>query len=183
MIWLTASQPSETAQPAAQARLEVDVASSGGLSAGPEGGGEEQERRVRELLTREGFEQPFGASDAEIRVNLNLRGNTADFVGYRRADNTWLVAESKGSDFLSALRQLENTVDVLFSRGVSASVQNTQLRIYTNRAQYARLMNNSPDALGMGGYKVIDGYLGWHEGGEWVYAFARGIKVFVHLAP
>ena len=74
--------------------------------------GQAQELRVREVLQKEGYEQPLGNIDTAIRQNLGLKANEgkiADFVGRNSANDRWLVAESKGGDLRSAVRQLRIT--------------------------------------------------------------------------
>ncbi len=64
--------------------------------------GQAQEDRVRSRLASQGYTQPFGISDNEIRLNLDFAGKCADFVGYNHHVDKWLVAESKGNNICRA---------------------------------------------------------------------------------
>jgi hypothetical protein len=111
---------------------------------------------------------------------LGIKGRVADFLGYNADTGKWLIAESKGNDFGRALTQLQNTMDGLLSKE-STAMGNTELRIYTNSAQYQRLLE---DPNGVSGYFMKDGFLGWYEGGkDWVYAEINGARVSVLQAP
>lgn len=118
--------------------------------------GEEQEARVRIRLVAEGYEQPYGETDDEIRRNLAITGKCADFVGYHPNLDRWLIAESKGSDLWSAEIQLANTLVALLGIQVRAKGK-TELRIYTNPSQYSRL---GQEPHGTGGYYREGDFLG-----------------------
>lgn len=141
--------------------------------------GEEQEERVRSQLVAEGYEQPFGASDGEIRRNLGITGKCADFVGYHPQLDGWLVAESKGGDLEKAEAQLKNTLSGLLAK-ISDAVMITDLRVYIRAEQYDKLSNHLPASLSLGGYylRSNDSYLGnYDESNEWVYRELTGIRI------
>lgn len=146
--------------------------------------GQAQESRVREALRKEGYEQPLGNSDTAIRQNLGLKANQgriADFIGRHLSSKRWLVAESKGADIESAVGQIRNTVQLLWRRGLGADVSNTELRLYTTRQQYDRLLSSFNQQVG---YGVHDGYLGYtSELNGWVYETVQGLKILVQIAP
>lgn len=155
-------------------------------SEGGNGQGQLQESRVREALRREGYEQPLGDSDTAIRQNLGLKadeGKIADFVGRNPTTNRWLAAESKGSNFATAIDQLKNTARLLWQGNPSATPGNTDFRIYTNAQQYAKLQL-PPEASRLGGYAMRDGYLGYTDNAlGWVYETIDGVRVLIMLAP
>ena len=155
-------------------------------SEGGTGQGQAQESRVREALRKEGYEQPLGDSDTAIRQNLGLKANEgkiADFVGRNPTTDRWLAAESKGSNFATAIDQLKNTARLLWQQNPSATAANTEFRIYTNAQQYAKLQL-SPEASRLGGYAIRDGYLGYTDNAlGWVYETIDGVRVLVMMAP
>jgi hypothetical protein len=145
-----------------------------------------QEQRVRETLVNDGYEQPFGSSDAEIRTSLNIQDKTADFVGYNRAADRWLVAESKGSDIRGAVDQLGNTVKALFNTDAGATARNTEIRLYTSPEQFSKALQNPESSNGLGGYFSRDGYLGYYnEANEWIYQTINDLdlRIVVQIAP
>lgn len=148
--------------------------------------GQAQESRVREMLRKEGYEQPLGESDTAIRQNLGLKANeskVADFVGHNPANDRWLVAESKGGNMESAMGQLRNTARNLWQRNSSATPGNTDFRIYTSSEQYQKLQLSS-QINKMGGYELREGYLGYYnEVGTWIDEVIEGAKVLVMIAP
>ncbi len=148
--------------------------------------GQAQELRVREVLQKEGYEQPLGNIDTAIRQNLGLKANEgkiADFVGRNSANDRWLVAESKGGDLRSAVRQLDNTAQRLWQRNMGANPANTEFRVYTNSNQFSKLQVPVNESK-MGGYVMRDGYLGYtDEMGEWIYETINGSRILVFLAP
>lgn len=126
------------------------------MPAGQQMPGEEQEARVRSRLVAEGYEQPYGTTDDEIRRNLGITGKCADFVGYHPQLDRWLIAESKGSDLWSAEIQLANTLVALL--GIQGRAKGKiELRIYTNPSQYSRL---GQEPHGTGGYYREGDFLG-----------------------
>lgn len=127
--------------------------------------GEEQEQHMRRLLVGQGFEQPYGTTDEEIRQNLQVSGPCADFVGYNSQTDRWLIAESKGSDLWSAEIQLANTLGALLAREPDAN-QKLELRIYTNPSQYRRLVQ---EPHGAGGYYRQGEFLGYKQNGGTFY--------------
>jgi hypothetical protein len=116
---------------------------------------------MRARLVAEGYEQPFGTSDDEIRRNLNLRGKCADFVGRHPERGWWIIAESKGSNFWSADIQLANTLTGLLAQEPDA-YSKIELYIYTNSAQFRRLLEGSG---GVGGYYRQGNSLGFKPDG------------------
>lgn len=141
--------------------------------------GEEQEARVRSRLVAEGYEQPFGVSDKEIRRNLGFRGKCADFVGYHHRLDKWLIAESKGGNLEPAEAQLENTIRGLLARELKAKGK-IELRIYISADQYAKLFDDPIEANGCDGYflRGSDPYLGIYGfGSVWSYIEIEGIRV------
>ncbi len=148
--------------------------------------GQAQESHVRELLNKEGYEQPLGNNDVAIRQNLGLRANEgkiADFVGKNSSSDRWLVAESKGGDLRAAVRQLDNTAQRLWQKNIGATPTNTEFRVYTNANQFDKLQV-AVDESKMGGYVIRDGYLGYtDEIGTWIYENINGARILVLLAP
>lgn len=78
--------------------------------------GEAQEASVRARLSSQGYTQPYGLSDDEIRKGLGMRGKCADFLGYHPQLDEWLIPESKGSDMDAAYEQLNNTMKGLLAK-------------------------------------------------------------------
>ncbi len=132
----------------------------GGLTSG-----EEQERHMRRLLVDQGYEQPYGTTDEEIRQNLVVTGPCADFVGYNSQTDRWVIAESKGSDLWSAEIQLANTLAALLAKRPAAN-QKVELHIYTNPSQYSRLIK---EPHGSGGYYRQGEFLGYKQSGGTFY--------------
>jgi len=141
--------------------------------------GYDQEQRVRDALTEEGYTQPYGVDDQEVAKNLGIKGKVADFVGYNDEIDSWLIAESKGGNIDHAIKQLENTnAGLTNTRGVGS----TEFRIYTNADQYPKLQGPQ----GLAGYRVdSNGYLGWIDefSSEWHYVEVDGVKVLVQMIP
>ena len=95
-----------------------------------------------------------------------------------------MIAESKGTDITSAVKQLENSASGLFDKEVGANASNTDLRIYTSQNNLAEMTNASSEATKFGGYSVRDGYLGYYnESREWLYEQVKGVRVQVVAAP
>lgn len=154
-----------------------------GSPTGPNDPNGNQEDSVRNMLANRGFRQVYGVSDSEIRSNLGINGKTADFVGFDSNQGRWLVAESKGSDMDSAVKQLQNTVRGLFDKERFATINNTELRIYTNQKTLERMQNPQ---LGTSGWYVKDGYLGYFTDEakkNFVYQTIDGMKVWVGSIP
>ncbi|HEX9989564.1 MAG TPA: hypothetical protein VGE45_13945 [Chloroflexia bacterium] len=142
--------------------------------------GEEQEARVRSRLVAEGYEQPYGASDDEIRRNLGFRGKCADFVGYHPKLDRWLIAESKGSDLWSAEIQLANTLTALLDIQVVAKGM-IELHIYTKPSQYSRLRQ---EPHGTGGYYREGDFLGTKPDGinfKFAHILGYRIRIFKEI--
>ena len=116
---------------------------------------------MRQLLVEQGYEQPYGATDEEIRQSLGVTGPCADFVGYNPQLDKWLIAESKGSDLWAAEIQIANTLMALHLRTPEVGSK-LELSIYTNSSQYGRL-NQEPH--GTGGYYRQGDFLGWKPDG------------------
>jgi hypothetical protein len=146
----------------------------------PEQRGQTQEDAVRDAIQREGYEQPFGTTDAEIRTNLSVQGKTADMVGYHPAQDRWLIAESKGGDIRTAYDQLENTMDALLKRNPSIPSSKVELKIYTNAEQFRKMTQGD-----LAGWRVDENkYLGWRDIDEvWHYAELKGNRILVQVAP
>lgn len=144
--------------------------------------GSSQETRMRVKLREEGFDQPLGEADTTIRQNLGLKANegrVADFVGKNTSTDRWLVAESKGGDLESAVRQLNETANRLWQQDFGANVTNTEFRIYTNANQFSKLQV-SAESSPLGGYALQDGYLGYtNEAGQWIFETINGIRIAV----
>ncbi|MDQ5825227.1 MAG: hypothetical protein M3441_13625 [Chloroflexota bacterium] len=128
--------------------------------------GEEQEQRMRRLLVDQGYEQPYGTTDAEIRQNLQISGHCADFVGYNPQTDRWLIAESKGSDLWSAEVQLANTLVALLALRPLDHLK-LELQIYTNPSQYSRLIK---EPHGSGGYYRQGDFLGYKQNGDFHFS-------------
>ncbi len=138
--------------------------------------GQDQEERVRNRLIAEGYLQPYGTSDNEIRRSLGYTGKCADFVGYHPSLDRWLVAESKGNDIQGALEQIEITSYALL-RSQSDIAGKVDLRVYVNAAQYKRLLE---DLRGVGGYKMSNGFIGYRPNISFIYSTIHGIRVRVY---
>lgn len=154
--------------------------STGDSNPDPRDSGEHQEISVRSQLEREGYEQPYGKTDAEIRANLKIEGKAADVVGYNPKTGRWLVAESKGGDIDSAFKQVKNTFEFLQRKNPQLDLKQIDLRIYTSSKHFARLSEAD-----IAGWRINPQYeLGWvGESNEWIFASVEGIKVLVYLAP
>jgi hypothetical protein len=100
--------------------------------------GEAQEKSVRARLTNQGYEGPYGSTDAQIKKRLGIKGRCADFVGYHPKEGKWLICESKGGDMDTAYEQLKNTMNGLLAKE-PASNGKTDLRIYTSPHNYQKL--------------------------------------------
>jgi hypothetical protein len=138
--------------------------------------GEEQEARVRSRLSEQGYEQPYGTSDAEIRQTLGISGKCADFVGYDLKRRRWLIAESKGGDIDSAYYQLKNTMQGLLLAEPEARGK-TDLHIYTSPENYDVMQNKE---TGLGGNRLRNSYLGYFdEKRKWHYVEIEGARVRV----
>ena len=154
--------------------------STGDPNPDPRDNGEHQELSVRSQLEREGYEQPYGKTDAEIRVNLKIDGKAADVVGYNPKTSRWLVAESKGGDIEGATKQLANTFKHLLRSNPNVSGR-VDLRLYTNQAQYSKMLTED----GLAGWRIRDGYLGWieQETNTWTFWEEQGVRATVFSAP
>jgi hypothetical protein len=128
--------------------------------------GKAQEDRVRSRLVAEGYEQPYGITDEEIRRNLSIKGKCADFIGYNPQTGWWLIAESKGSDLEKAEKQLTNTLNGLLIKESRATGKIT-LQIHIKGDQFSKL-----HSLGLSGYRLrdedqflgsYDDYKVWHN--------------------
>jgi hypothetical protein len=139
--------------------------------------GQSQEESVRNAIEREGYEQPFGKTDAEIRANLGIEGKTADVVGYHPAHDRWLIVESKGGDVQTAYEQLRDTTQGLIGKA-QVSPDKIELRMYLKGEQYAKFFRKPND---IAGWRLNDGYLGWQDDptGQWVYAEINGLRINV----
>lgn len=138
--------------------------------------GEAQEARVRSRLMAEGYHQPYGVSDDEIRRNLGIKGKCADFVGYDPERRRWIVGESKGSDMDDAYYQLKNTMKGLLAKEPEAKGK-IDLRIYTSLENYDAMVKRK---AGLGGNRLRNGYLGYFdEKRKWHYVEIEEVKVRV----
>jgi hypothetical protein len=141
--------------------------------------GEAQEASIRARLLSEGYTQPYGASDDEIRKTLGITGKCADFVGYHPELDRWLIAESKGGNLEDAEAQLANTLQDLLTKEPGA-LGRAELRVYISANQYDMLGGEPPQSLGRGGYylREVDNYLGtYDEKNMWSYRELRGIRI------
>ena len=123
-----------------------------------------QEDWMRRLLVSQGYQQPYGTTDAEIRRKLGIIGKCADFVGYHPEQANWLIAESKGGDMEAAYLQITNTLRGLLVKE-AAAVGNTKLQVFISEQQYERL-----SLSGLSGYFVRDDFLG-NENEQFVFNF------------
>lgn len=138
--------------------------------------GEAQEASVRARLLNEGYTQPYGASDDQIRKGLRIRGKCADFVGYHTQQGRWLIAESKGSNMDAAYYQLMNTMKGLLAKEPTSKGK-TDLQIYTSHDNYKRLIE---DERGLSGSRLRDGLLGYFDESKiWHYAEIQGVRIQV----
>lgn len=134
----------------------------------------DQEEAVRRKLVAQGYIQPYGTSDDEIRRNLGIRGKCADFVGYHLGLDRWLVGESKGSDLVTAEEQLANTLIGLLAKEPASSGK-IDLQIHIRGEQFDKLPNE-----GLSGYHLQsnDNFLGhYNEEDIWQYSEAFGIRI------
>src|SRR5215212_4889864 len=115
--------------------------------------GAAQEERIRRRLVGEGYQQPYGTTDAEIRRNLRIRGKCADFVGFHPGRGTGLIAESKGGNIYGVEEQLENTLRGLLIIEPEA-IEGIELRLYISTRQYTRL-----DSGVLSSYVIQDDFL------------------------
>lgn len=146
----------------------------------PRNSGERQELSVRGQIEREGYEQPYGKTDNEIRTSLKIEGKTADVVGYNRQTDRWLVAESKGGNIEAATKQLENTFNHLI-KGNPEIAGKVDFRLYTNQMQLDKLLSQD----GLAGWRMREGFLGWIDDATntWHFWESQGLRIAVLLAP
>lgn len=131
---------------------------------------------MRILLSGQGYTQPYGTSDVEIRQQLGITGKCADFVGYHPELARWRIAESKGSDMDAAYYQLINTAAGLIAR-VSRAGGKIDLRIYTSPQNYFRMLKNP---RGLSGNRLRNGFLGNYVNDQvWRYAEIKGVRISV----
>jgi hypothetical protein len=143
--------------------------------------GIEREERVRSKVVGEGFDQPLGASDADIRRALGLPKNSkvADIVG--RQGDLWRIAESKGGNIDDAVTQVANTAEALVRTHPEAAGK-LELEIYVKPEVFKKL--ESGQRMG-GGYFMRDGKLGVEidDAGTFRFAEAQGAPIKVLAAP
>ena len=143
--------------------------------------GIEREERVRSKVTGEGFDQPLGGSDADIRRKLGLPENSkvADIVG-KRGDQ-WRIAESKGGNIEDAVAQVRNTADALVRTHPEAAGK-LELEVYVKPEVFKKL--ESGQRVG-GGYYMRDGKLGVEidDMGTFEFAMAHGAPIKILAAP
>ena len=142
--------------------------------------GIEREERVRSKVTSEGFDQPLGASDADIRRQLGLPPDSkvADVVGKR--GDLWRIAESKGGNVEDAVKQVTNTADALVAKHPEAAGK-LELEVYVKPEVYKKLESGQH----IGGYYMRDGKLGVEidEAGTFQVATAQGAPIKILAAP
>jgi hypothetical protein len=80
-----------------------------------------------------------------------------------------------------AISQLQNTIKGLLGKNPGAA-GNIDLRIYTNSAQYQKLLQ---EPNGLAGYQLRDGFLGWMDEAtnSWQYAEINGMRIGVSSVP
>jgi hypothetical protein len=143
--------------------------------------GIEREERVRSKVVGEGFDQPLGKSDAEIREQLHLPEDSkvADVVG-KRGDQ-WRIAESKGGNVDDAVTQVKNTANALLKEHPEAAGK-LDLEVYVKPEVFKKL--ESGQMVG-GGYYMRDGKLGVEidDVGTFRFEEAHGIPIKVLAAP
>lgn len=132
---------------------------------------------MRDRLVAEGYVEPFGTSDEEIRRNLSIQGQCADFVGYHPTKGWWIIAESKGSNFWAADIQLANTLTGLLAKQPDAA-NRIELYIFTNPTQFRRLEEHP---AGVSGYYRQDTLLGFKPDGVTFHP-AQILNYQVHVA-
>lgn len=161
---------------------EAETGSGGAAAPNPrDPRGQPQEDAVRDSIRKEGYEQPYGKTDTEIRTNLNIEGKTADIVGYHPGKDHWLIAESKGGNLDVAYAQLKNTAEHLVAREPT-SLGKIEMRIYAKADQYAKFF---AEPYNISGWRLSESYLGWIDEatGKWTYAELVGSRIVVLAAP
>jgi hypothetical protein len=135
--------------------------------------GIEREERVRSKVVGEGFDQPLGKSDADIRRGLRLPEDSkvADVVG-KRGDQ-WRVAESKGGNIDAAVTQVTNTANALVKMHPEAAGK-LELEVYVKQKVFEKLESGQS----IGGLFMIDGKLAVESDPARTFVFAE-----VHGAP
>jgi len=135
-----------------------------------------QEEAVRRKLIAQGYTQPYGSSDEEIRRNLGIKGKCADFVDYNPELDRWLVGESKGSNVDRAYYQLVNTIEGLLAKEPGARGK-IDLYIYLDPQNYETL---TTDVRGLSGNELRGGFLGNYDEHEvWHFAEIEGQRIRV----
>lgn len=134
-----------------------------------------QEARMRLWLVNQGYHQPYGTTDAEIRRRLGITGKCADFVGYHPGRGMWLIAESKGGNIDLAEEQLRNTLRGLLD-AVPEAVEALELWLYINQRQYNKLSQHE-----LAGYSLQNGFLGFFEKQGFRYTTIEGVRVHVEV--
>ena len=133
-----------------------------------------QEARMRRWLVSQGYHQPYGTTDAEIRRRLGITGKCADFVGYHPGRGMWLIAESKGGNIDLAEEQLTNTLHGLLFIEPEA-IEAVELWIYMSQRQYEQLLQKR-----LSGYSLQEGFLGtMNEEEVFQLTLIEGIRIRV----
>ena len=132
-----------------------------------------QEARMRRLLVSQGYQQPYGTTDAEIRRRLGITGKCADFVGYHPGRGMWLIAESKGGNIDLAEEQLRNTLRGLLE-AVPEAIEALEFWIYINQRQYNKLSEHE-----LAGYFLQNGFLGFFEKQVFRFTTIEGVRIHV----
>ena len=178
-----ADDPGENVDDALDALDALKELAGGGTAQppGPGNGGPEREKNTRDILA-ELFDQRWGGDDKAIRATFRIVGKVADFIGQHKDTGRYLIAESKGGNIGEAVDQLQNTANSFFDQ-VPGAANNTEFRIYTNRANYDKLRDSANN--GLAGWQLRNGYLGWieEETGQWYYQLIEGhhVQVFEDL--
>ena len=142
--------------------------------------GIEREERMRSKIVGEGFDQPLGTSDADIRKQLGLPEDSpmANFVG-KRGDQ-WRIAESKGGNINDAVTQVTETAEALVGKHPEAAGK-LELEVYVK----PEVFKNLESGQRIQNYVLKDGKLGFEidDAGTVQFLEIQGAPVKVLPAP
>ena len=169
-----ASEAAKNAENAQRALQSGEPANPGGWDPG-----KYQEEQIRQQLANRGYQQVHGMNDSEIARNLGIRGKVADFLGYNSQQGRWLIAESKGSDIDTAIKQLENTMQGLLAKNPAVRTGDIDLHIYLNERQFIRFFQAKE------GWGILEGKLGYFDytAQQWTFYEINGVPIYVYVAP
>ncbi|MCA9933925.1 MAG: RHS repeat-associated core domain-containing protein, partial [Anaerolineales bacterium] len=136
--------------------------------------GRAREDYIRQFLRNDGW-TINAESDTQVRTQLGLRGESADFLGTK--NGRYLIGESKGMNIDKAVSQLQQTVDGLFNINPSA-MGNTDVHLYVNQTAWDQLSQGW-----LNSYRVQNGILQWYDGEMWNYTMAGNELIQVFVIP